>query len=300
MRSLMFLSDRETTQVPVHADWTVRDVISHIAARECTVLAAVRHLAEDGEPRFMTPQDDRVFNLGAVSRRRDLGLPEVLDELEGTRQLLLRYIRRLPNRDLYAEFPVGNSHGSQTTAHALQEMIAHDFEHAEGIWQWRAAQGLLHRQDFRSYFAGERLQFLNALGGMHEDDMVEVPVCGHWTVRDVMCHVLSWDQEALHTAQKWSEARPWQDEALYDDEWNETEVARRADLNVIDLADGLATYHRKLLQHFDELSDAELAATSIAPWGERMSLLGFYYEMAIHDAAHRPHLLALQDQLDAG
>ncbi len=61
-------------------------------------------------------------------------------------------------------------------------------------------------------------------------------------------------------------------------------MARRAELDVIALADGLATLHRTLLQTFDALSDEDLAAMAVAPWGERMSLLSFLYEMALHNS----------------
>jgi hypothetical protein len=121
-----------------------------------------------------------------------------------------------------------------------------------------------------------------------------VDVCGYWTVKDVMAHMLAWDEEILRTAEHWTVERPWQHGALYDDEWNESEVARQADLDVIALADGLATLHRKLLQTFDALSDEELAATSVTPWSERMSLLSFLYEMALHNSAHRKDLEELR------
>jgi hypothetical protein len=108
-----------------------------------------------------------------------------------------------------------------------------------------------------------------------------------------MAHMLAWDEEILRTAEHWTVERSWQHGALYDDEWNEMEVARQADLDVVALADGLATLHRKLLQTFDALSDDELATMAVAPWGERMSLLSFLYEMALHNSTHRKDLETL-------
>jgi hypothetical protein len=291
MRSLAFLTEEEATAMAVHASWRVRDVISHIAARECTVLASVQHLVEDGVPRFLGPVDDREFNLRAISRRQDFSLEDVVDELDGIRGQLLKIARRLSNQNLYARFEVEATGGSQSLAESLHNLLDHDYLHAFAIWRWRAEMGVLHRDDFLGYLLDQRNELLGALGGLYEEDMVVVPVCGQWTTRDVLAHVLSWDEEALLTAQHWSEERPWQDGALYDDEWNEEEVAKRADLDAIALADGLATNHRKLVLLFQELDDQALIAEARAPWSERMTLLSFFYEMAAHDSVHVPDLL---------
>lgn len=297
MRSMLFLSEKEATSISLHPGWVVRDVVSHITAGECTVLAAVKHLAEEGDPGFRDPVDERQFNVNAVQRRRDLSLGEVVDEMEGVRRQLFHHVRRMHNRELHIEFPLGASGQAQSIAGALVTLCAHDYEHAAHIWQWRAANDLLHRKRFRNVVTSARQDFMNALGGLYEEDMLHMEVCGHWTVRDVMCHVYSWDEEALRTAEHWTGERPWQDGELYDDEWNEVEILKRAGMNIVDLADGLATYHRRWVQFFDRLSNEELAAMGLAPWGEQLALISFFYEMAGHDAVHTPDLRALQANL---
>lgn len=300
MRSLLFLEEDEALRIPVHESsspppWCVRDVISHIAARECTVLAAVQHMTDEGHPAFRDPVDDREFNLNAVARRQDLSLGDVIDELDGIRDQLRRQVRRLPNRELSALFPVGSTGREQSVADALLAMAEHDQVHAGHIWRWRVDRNLLRRAEFRDLVISAREALLSALGGLHEEDMATVEVCGHWTVMEVMSHILSWDEEALRTAEHWTGERPWQEGALYDDDWNAEEVARRAQLDSVALADGLTTYHRRWVQLFDRLGDEELAAMAVSPWGERMSLLSFYVEMAEHDMAHVPDLEAAHE-----
>jgi len=294
MRTMQFLNEQEAMACGGGDDWCVRDVISHITARECTALAAAQHLVEEGDPHFPDPLGDQEFNQAAVRRRRDLALHDVIDELDGTRRQLLRYARKMHNHELYGQFPVRASGESRSVADVLHDLVEHDYLHAADIWRRRAQNGMLRRAEFRFIISDERNRFLNALGGMFEQDMFSVEVCGYWTVKDVMAHMLAWDEEILRTAQHWTGERPWQDGALYDDEWNEMEVAKRADLDVIALADGLATEHRRLLQAFDALSDEELAVTSVAPWGERMSLLSFLHEMALHNSTHLASLESLR------
>lgn len=297
MRSLLFLSEEEATTIPVHADWCVRDVISHITARECVALAAIQHLRRDGNPEFRTALDDRRFNLAAIERRRDFSLGEVQDELDGIRRELTKQARKLMKHELFAEFEIGTTGQMQSVGGLLMTLAEHDREHAVDLWRWRAANGVLHRDRFRWVITSNREDFMNALGGLFEDDLLGVEVCGHWTVAQVMAHLLSWDEETYRTAQNWTGDRSWQAEALYDDDWNEAEVAKRAHLSIIELADGLTTTHRQIVQLFDSLSDEELATTANAPWGEPMALISFLYEMAQHDAVHTPDLQALRNRL---
>lgn len=294
MRSLQFLSDRETLACGGDDDWCVRDVMSHITARECTALAAAQHLVEEGDPHFPDPLGDQEFNRMAVRRRRDLALSDVIDELDGTRRQIMRYARKMNNHELYGRYPVRATGELKSVADVLHELVDHDYLHAAETWRRRAQNGMLHRVEFRFIINDERNRFLNALGGMFEQDMFSVEVCGYWTVKDVMAHMLSWDEEILRTVEHWTVERPWQDGALYDDEWNEMEVARHADMDVIALADGLTTCQRKLMQLFDQMSDEELAATSTAPWGERMALISFLHEMSLHNSTHRKDLEALR------
>lgn len=290
MRSLYFISDHEAMIPGVHGEWCVRDVMSHITARECTAWAAVHNLVNEGDPQFPSPHDDREFNQAAVWRRQEFTLREVIDEMDGMRVQILKHTRKMHNNELYGLYEVRATGELKSLAQVLQELLDHDYQHAGSIWRWRADSGALHRNNFRRVITGERDQLMNALGVMFARDALREEVCGYWTVRDVMAHILSWDEEVLRTAQHWTVERPWQDGALYDDEWNEIEVANRADVSDVDLAEGLAMTHRRLVQWFDKMADKDLVAMGRAPWGERMALISFLHQMAKHDGVHRPDL----------
>lgn len=293
-RSLLFLSRDETLQPGVHAQWCVRDVISHVAGREASFFAAVRNLTLEGDPHFPDPLDEREFNLAAVERRREFSMDEVMDELDSLRQQILKYLRKLSNQALLTTHPVGTTGEQQSIADVLQHTATHDRLHSAGIWRWRVEAGLLYRDEFRGRLMWERRELLNSLGGMHEQDMVSVQVCGFWTVRDVMAHVLSWDEEVYRTLKHWTGEREWQHGALYDDEWNEQQVNERAQMDVIELADGLATYHRRIVQFCDQQEPAALTTVANAPWGEPMSMLSFLHEMAGHDGVHRAQIARMR------
>ncbi|MEA3337631.1 MAG: maleylpyruvate isomerase N-terminal domain-containing protein [Chloroflexota bacterium] len=295
MRTLLFLTEQETTEITLHQDWNVRDVFSHITARECTALVAVRHLVEDGDPCFRDPVDEIEFNRSAVRRRQDFPADSVLDELDGIRRQLLGYLEELPDADLYRTFPIGRTSQEQSVAVVLQSLGSHDLEHAEGLWHWRLDHDLLRRDDFRESIIIARTDLLDSLGGLTEEIMLGETVCGHWTTRDVMAHVLSWDELMLHSAEHWQGGRSGQRQVRYDDEWNEAEVEKRSNLDVIALADGLATSLRKMVMLFNAVDDSDLILMAPAPWGDQMALISFFHEWAVHDDVHKPDLRQLQE-----
>lgn len=287
MRSMQFLDDRQATLYDDADEWCVRDVISSITGHECRALAAAQHLVEEGDPHFPDALSDHEFNRLAVRRRREFPLRDVVDELDGTRRELLRFTRKMHNNELYAQFTVRATGQPKSIADVLAELVEHDYMNSAAIWQKRAEMGMFQRSQFRHVLTDERNRLMTALGYVFQQDLFHVEICGYWTAKDVMAHLLSWDEEILRTVEHWAKDRPWQHDALYDDEWNEEEVSKRAHLDVVTLADSLSMAHRRLLEMFDRLPDAELASMSRAPWGERMALVSFLNEMALHNNTHR-------------
>jgi len=137
-------------------------------------------------------------------------------------------------------------------------------------------------------------ELMDCLGQLTEDELTSAPVAGIWTVKDVINHVWSWLDEALHTAKSWQEDRPWQKGIVYDDAWNEEQVVDRAVLPLLTVVDGVTSAHRRLMHLLDATDDDDLAQVSVAPWGEEMPLVDFFYGMADHYTEHVRDLKAYQ------
>ena len=87
----------------------------------------------------------------------------------------------------------------------------------------------------------------------------------------------------------------WQNGVVYDDAWNEAQVASRASLPLITVVDGVTGAHRRLMHQLDLADETALAVVAKAPWGEEMPLGEFFYSMAQHYAAHVADLRAYQE-----
>lgn len=135
---------------------------------------------------------------------------------------------------------------------------------------------------------------MDCLGQLTEEELVSTPVEGHWTVKDVIAHLWSWAEEAVQTARAWRDRRPWQEGVVYDDAWNEHQVHERSSLPLITVVDGLTSAHRQMMHLLDVLDDKALAAEGKAPWGEKMSLVDFFYSMAEHYSEHAKPLQKYQ------
>jgi hypothetical protein len=142
--------------------------------------------------------------------------------------------------------------------------------------------------------------FMDCLGQLTEEELTATKVVGNWTVKDVVSHIWSWDDEAVHTIKAWQDSRPWQDGVTYDDAWNEAQAAARSALPLITVVDGVTGAHRRLMHQLDILDEAELTKKGRASWGEEMPLIDFFYGMAEHYAEHVADLKAYQERCLGG
>ena len=131
------LSDEQMTQLGAVGEWSVKDVLSHVASWEELALPDLARLARGDAPvlasidLYATNFDP--FNAMIMSLRRNLGLGQVLRELDIVRADFMAAVARLPDSVL-AEGQFGRL--------LLKITAEHDEEHAQHIQEWRKGQGL--------------------------------------------------------------------------------------------------------------------------------------------------------------
>jgi hypothetical protein len=137
---------------------------------------------------------------------------------------------------------------------------------------------------------------MDCLGQLTEEELTTTKVVGGWTVKDVVSHVWSWDEEAVHTIHAWLEPRPWQEGVTYDDAWSEAQTAARSALPLLTVVDGITGSHRRLMHQLDILDEEQLSKVGHVPWDDKMPLMDFFYSMAEHYAEHVADLRAYQER----
>jgi hypothetical protein len=131
------LSDGQMTRLGAVGEWSVKDVLSHVASWEEVVLPDLARIARGDTPTLAsmdlyTANFDG-FNAMIMSLRRNLPLDQVLRELGIVRADFMAAISRLPDSVL------AEGHFARIL---FQITAEHDKEHAGHILEWRKGEGL--------------------------------------------------------------------------------------------------------------------------------------------------------------
>jgi hypothetical protein len=125
----------EQMAIPVFADWSVKDILTHIVSWEEYTLLDLQRVARGHMLALASfkQQDVDNFNALVMSLRRGFPLDQVMDELEANREATIAALDALPDERLVQ---------GQFARIWASITAGHDHEHAEDIRNWRKAQGI--------------------------------------------------------------------------------------------------------------------------------------------------------------
>jgi uncharacterized damage-inducible protein DinB len=120
----------------------------------------------------------------------------------------------------------------------------------------------LTREEARESLARERGKLLAALNGLSEDEMARPAAVGRWSVRDVLAHILAWDEEAATRLELLAAGRPQDFARITNEEeleaWNASAHERYAGLALAEVMRRLEAVQGRILVGLDSLSDERL------------------------------------------
>jgi hypothetical protein len=125
----------EQMAVPVFADWSVKDILAHIASWEEYALPDFQRVARGHMPALASfrERDLDTWNALVMSLRRNFSLEQVMYELEANHKATIAALDALPDDRL----PQGQF------AHIWATVTAgHDRQHSEDIRKWRQKEGI--------------------------------------------------------------------------------------------------------------------------------------------------------------
>jgi hypothetical protein len=131
------LSGEEMARLGAVGEWSVKDVLSHVASWDEVLLPDLARLARGETPALASVDLETASfdsaNAIIMSQRRNRPLDQVLRELDIDRADVMAAVGRLPGPVL-SEGQFGRL--------LIQITAAHDREHAEHILEWRRKEGL--------------------------------------------------------------------------------------------------------------------------------------------------------------
>ena len=140
---LIGLSDSQMTESGVEASWSIKDILSHIAAWERLAYDRI-HAAQHGDPLIFplinSDADLDRFNAEVFESSKDLALPEVKKEFDNSHKEFVAQIETLD--DDFIVKPLPFDWAGKLTAQIVISSNTHwhYIEHAEAITNWLEKQ----------------------------------------------------------------------------------------------------------------------------------------------------------------
>jgi hypothetical protein len=134
-------------------------------------------------------------------------------------------------------------------------------------------------------FNGAWTAFTDSYAGLSESELLEPGVVGSWSVRDIIAHVTTWEEEALkHLPGILEGRRPPRYSVTYGgiDAFNALVGARKKDLPLAEVFRQQAAVHRRVVALIERTPEKELASGTRFRNRLRLDTYGHY---AGHTAA---------------
>lgn len=124
----------EKMTAPVMGDWSVKDILAHVACWEEQLLPDLRRVREGMTPALASFREAEVdrWNELLIGLRRSFPLEQVLSELGFYRQTLLEALDSLPDSAFTGSFVPAT----------CAICVYHDRHHAADVRRWREKEGL--------------------------------------------------------------------------------------------------------------------------------------------------------------
>jgi len=285
--TLALLEPEEIEHGRMANDWTPKALVAHVAfwddVQTQRMRAALSGASSDtGFARPPSTNDDR------AAADADRPLDAILADADAAREGLASFAAGLSPEQLARPLPEGDT--SLVLRERIEHMIRHTLTHHQELWAYCGSMRRWTRPRLRAFLVQQEENLMASIGGLSEAVLTTAPVEGDWTIRDILVHILAWREYGYLVVKHWPAVdagviAAWRAESDVD-VLNAGLRQARAALNMIDIADGLTTYHRRLMKLFDQATDADLASTGDHGWGDMGELSDFFYGLAHHEMEH--------------
>ncbi len=288
-KTFALLQPEEIDNGRITSGWSPKALMEHVGfwddAQTCRIqaLLADNPLAQNWRA-VMLENDERA----ALDDSRSWD--EVVSSAESARQRMVEFVSNLTPVQCETEHPEGER--KLSASKLFQHMLRHTTDHSHEIQVYSGSMQRWTRPGLRRFVLQQYTSLMDSVGGLDETTILRTIVCGKWSMRDVLAHVLSWNEFEQKALRSWPSASQeklaqWLNQPDETDEAiNDRLMETQHDFDMIAIVDGLATYHRKVLTSFDKASDELLSTPAEVGWSYQPTMSGFIYEMSLHDLEH--------------
>jgi uncharacterized damage-inducible protein DinB len=130
------LDNKDMDSPLVEGDWTIKDVLGHIASWEQTCVEPMRAFSSGADFSAEIIVDHNAWNARQFAQKKDLPLDDILRDLSRLRLEVLAMADKLSDQQW--EQTIRMPWGEQgTTAEMLAGLAWHEMEHVQTIQNWK-------------------------------------------------------------------------------------------------------------------------------------------------------------------
>jgi uncharacterized damage-inducible protein DinB len=283
------LDDEERVAADLGDGWTAAAVLAHVAYWDdfqTRRMQAALSGASAAAGFARGPQNNE--------ERRDAdrvrSFDDALRAAETARAALVEFVSGLSPEQLETKYPEG--HSVLYLSGLVRHMVQHAREHARQIEAYCGSMRRWSKADLRTFLLTQHDNLMKSIAGLDETTIVTTEVTPGWTIRDTLVHVLAWHEYAYDLLRTWPEPSDevtakwaWIRETGSIDATNQRLLEQRAELDMIAIADGLMTYHRRFLRLLDQADEATLSSSGTVGTVVR-AMSSLFYDAAGHETEH--------------
>jgi hypothetical protein len=276
-------------QRSLHDGWSPKALLAHIAFwddfQRRRMQAALR--GDSAQIGFTRPEQDNDYRARQDDAR---SLDEIVTWAESARGLLVAFAESLDPPALEGIYPEGQ--GSLSLDRLLTHMVSHTRSHEAEVARYSGSTRRWDRSRLRHLLDIQHNAMMDSIAGLDEATIMSVRLPDGWTIRDHLVHILAWSENCHLVVDGWpavshAAISDWlESDGETVDDVNARLLTQRAAFTMIDVADQLATWHRRLLRKLDGMREGELAAVGDFGWGKQGELSEFIFGVCLHQAQH--------------
>ncbi|MCP4423412.1 MAG: DinB family protein [Chloroflexi bacterium] len=277
-------------------DWTAKDILAHVGSwdafhteRMSLVLnGRINAIREFGGPGEMDARNVEIHTFSA-----NLSLEQALTLCLKERDIFLSVLSRSPDDLLQQEIEM--PWGWRTSMRRWAEWrCEHDAVHAQQLQIWRQQLAKEQKQQIgpifilRAILNATRDEFYALTDCIPASQRETRPVCGHWTLKDLVGHLTDWERVGVTGLRQIAAGKtPNFDEPILDFEvWNTDHAAARQSQPWETVWADFINTRRELLALVDEIDEARWGRPFDAPWNAQSNAYQWTLIWSGHEYEH--------------
>lgn len=289
------LSEESLTAISACGDMTFKDVLLHVAAWDAayTERFALVSNGRYADLHLLAKADLDRHNDDLRRKSQDVPLEQALAACLKERAGFLAALEWMPDVVLHKRLTLPNGERIRPRTW-LRRRFLHDMNHAHDLAAWRGSQPpeavrqIGPKPVLRAIFHATRKEFLTLADLLTVEEHTTKPVCGVWTLKDLLGHLTDWELVGVDGLRQLAAGQtPEFDYEIPDfDTFNNKNAAARFDQSWEQVWADFTATRRELTDLFDELPEAALARPMPAPWGSSIPAYVWMLVWAGHEHEH--------------